>query len=236
MTDTIKLFSDNSTDCTVVLVGVSQSVEELVEAHQSVARSVDFVHVEPMGTEELAQIIETGFQKAGLKFEDGLDSRIGQLSQGYPHYTHLLGLCAGLSAAMRRSDMVTFGDLSNAINEALQRTAESIRLEYERATESTQPNSLYREVLLACALVSKDDSGRFMQRWVQDPLERILDRQINSARYQRHMSALRSQERGPALIRTGRPQRYRWRFADPQLVPFVKMKGIEDGWVEGSTT
>ena len=43
MTDVIKLFSDNQTDCTIVLVGVGQSIEELVAAHQSISRNLDFV-------------------------------------------------------------------------------------------------------------------------------------------------------------------------------------------------
>ena len=232
MTDTIKMFSDNSTHCTLVLVGVSQSVEELIDAHQSIARNLDFVHVEPMGTEELAQIIENGFGKVGLEFEKGLDYRIGQLSQGYPHYTHLLGLWAGLSAITRGSDLVAFRDLGNAINQVLQRTAESIRLEYDRATDSSQPNNIYKEVLLACALVSKDDRGRFIHGWVQHPLETVLGQQINPVRCQRHMSAFLSRERGPTLIRTGKPRRYWWRFVNPQLIPYVILKGIEDGWVD----
>ena len=231
MTDIIKMFSDYSTSCSLILVGVSQSAEELIDAHQSITRNLDFVHVEPMGTEQLAQIIENGFGKVGLEFESGLDSRIGELSQGYPHYTHLLGLWAGISAANRESDVVTFHDLSKAINQALQRTAESIRLEYDRATESSQPNNIYREVLLSCALVSKDDRGRFMHSWVQHPLERVLGQQINPVRCQRHMSAFLSPERGPTLIRTGKPRRYWWRFANPQLIPYVILKGIEDGWV-----
>ena len=235
MTDTIKMFSDNSTGCTLVLVGVSQSVEELIDAHQSIARNLDFVHVEPMGTEELAKIVRNGFGKAGLDFEAGLDFRIGQLSQGYPHYTHLLGLLAGLSAVSRDSDVVTFQDLRKATNEALQRAAESIRLEYDSATDSTQPNNLYKEVLLACALVSKDDRGRFTLSWVGAPLQKLLDRPIKPVGYQRHLSAFCLPERGPTLIKTGRPKNYRWRFANPQLIPFVILKGIEDGLVEDNT-
>ena len=225
MTDTIKMFSDYSTPCSLVLVGVSQSVEELVDAHQSIARNLDFVHVEPMGTEQLAKIIESGLGKVGLDFERGLDYRIGELSQGYPHYTHLLGLCAGISAASRGSEVVTFRDLNKAINQALQRTAESIRLEFDRATESSQPNNIYKEVLLSCALVSKDDRGRFMHSWVQHPLERILGQQISPVRCQRHLSAFLSPERGPTLIRTGKPGRYWWRFANPQLIPLRHSQG-----------
>ena len=39
MTDTIKLFSDSGTRSSVVLVGVGQSIEELVSAHQSISRN-----------------------------------------------------------------------------------------------------------------------------------------------------------------------------------------------------
>ena len=48
MTDTIKLFSDTDTDCSIVLVGVGQSIEQLITAHESISRNIDYVPVYPL--------------------------------------------------------------------------------------------------------------------------------------------------------------------------------------------
>ena len=231
MTDTIKLFSDSDTRSSVVLVGVGQSIEDLVSSHQSISRNLDYVSVDPMGPEELAAIIRNGFASANLQFEDGLDFKIAQLSQGYPHYTHLLGLWAGRNAAGRGSDQVISADLKAAIPDSIQNTAGSTRMEYHQATDSNQPNNLFKQVLLACALSDKDIRGRFPLAAVREPLQKILGRSIAPVSYQRHMASFCDQDHGPALVKTGRRRNYRWHFANPQMVPFVRLQGIHGGLI-----
>ena len=231
MTDTLKLFSDSGTRCSVVLVGVGQSIEELVSAHGSISRNMDYVHVEPMTNEELAAIIQRGFPQANLGFENGLDYKIAQLSQGYPHYTHLLGLWSGRMAAKRGSLMVEMEDLNGAIPASITDQTGSIRLEYERATDSTRPNNLFKEVLLACAMADKDTRGRFTFKAVGQPLHRILGRPVKPTSYQRHLAAFCEEDHGPTLIKTGRRRNYRWYFANPQLIPYVHLQGINDGYI-----
>ena len=233
MTDTIKLFSDSSTPCSIVLVGVGQSIEHLIAAHESVSRNVDYVPVDPLEPTELAQIIQKGMHTANMTFEGGLDAKIAQLSQGYPHYTHLLGQWAGRRAVERGSQHVDFEDLKRAIPSSIENAAGGIRVEYDRATDSTQPRNLFKEVLLACALADKDVRGRFTSKALHEPLQRILHpRKIALSSYQRHLALFCEPEHGSVLIKTGRRKNYRWHFANPQLVPFVYLQGIHEGMIE----
>ena len=231
MADAIKLFSDNETRCTIMLVGVGGSIEGLIASHESISRNVDYVLVDLMTAHELAGIIRRGFASARLDFEPGLDFRIAQMSQGYPHYTHLLGLWSGVHALRRGGDTVNGEDLSMAIPDSIRNAAGGIRLEYDRATDSTQPNNLFKEVLLACAMADKDVRGRFSLSAAREPLQEILGRPIKPVSYQRHLAAFCEADRGPVLIRTGRRRNYRWQFANPQLVPFVRLQGINDGFI-----
>ena len=232
MTDTIKLFSDTNTPCSIILVGVGQSIEELVSAHLSISRNLDYVRVEPMTLGELVEIIQKGFSVANMQYREGLDFRIAHLSQGYPHYTHLLGLWSGRKAVDRGSSVVDWGDLSQAIPDSIENAMGSIRLEYEKATDSPQPNNLFKQVLLACAMADKDIRGRFRLADVRGPLQSILDRNINPVSYQRHLSVFCDDDRGPALIKTGRRRNYLWHFANPQLIPFVQLQGINDNFIQ----
>ena len=70
-----------------------------MDAHLSISRNLDYVHVEPMTLGELVEIIQQGFSKVNMQYSLRLDSRIAHLSQGYPHYTHLLGLWSGRKAS-----------------------------------------------------------------------------------------------------------------------------------------
>ena len=93
-------------------------------------------------------------------------------------------------------------------------------MEYERATDSSQPNNLFKQVLLACAMADKDVRGRFRLADVRGPLQSILHRNINPVSYQRHLSAFCDDDRGPTLIKTGRRRNYRWHFSNPQAYTF----------------
>ena len=235
MTDTIKLFSDNVTPCTIVLVGVGQSIEQLIVAHESISRNMDYLAVDPLIPGELAQILQRGMPAAGMTFDQGLDYKIAHLSQGYPHYTHLLALWSGSVAIDHGRRHVSLGDLELAINASLDHVAGGIRVEYDKATDSTQPNNLFKQVLLACALAEKDARGRFSLSAVYEPLQNIVrPRTVGRSSFQRHLALFCEPDHGQVLVKSGRRKNYRWHFANPQLIPFVCLRGIEEGLIDGS--
>ncbi len=230
MADTIKLFSDTDVQGTIILVGVAASIGELISEHQSIARNIAQIIVEPMNNAELAEIIQKGYSKSGLSFEAGVDYKVAALSQGYPHYTHLLGLWAGRKAIEANREEVTHADLEQAIPAALQNAAGGIRQDYENAVVSSQPDNLFRDVLLACAIADKDSLGRFGIKALREPLRKILNSpNIRTVAYQGHLAKFCETKRGAVLKRSGNRHNYRWQFTNPQLVPYVRLDGIKRG-------
>src|SRR5205085_2749627 len=129
LADTIKLLADTNTDATVVVVGVADSLADLISGHESIARNIAPVQVSPMPVPELAEIIQKGFRFAYLQYEPGVDVRIAQLSQGYPHYTHLLGLWAGRSAIDTGYASVNLNHLDTAVDLALDNASGAVEQE-----------------------------------------------------------------------------------------------------------
>ncbi|MGD0351915.1 MAG: AAA family ATPase [Dehalococcoidia bacterium] len=229
MADTIKLFSDTNTKSTLIIVGVAESISELFSEHQSITRNIDEIHVEPMNITELSEIIQKGYKLAELKYQKNIDVLIAGLSQGYPHYTHLLGLWAGRHAVEEDRTEVTTADLDRAINDALQNVTGSVKQEYEKAIDSAYPNALFKDVLLACALAPKDSVGKFSLADVKEPLSRITGHDYQTSAYQAHLAKFCEPKRGPVLKRTGERRNYRWKFINPHLIAYVQLAGIEDG-------
>ena len=232
MADTIKLFSDTNVKSTLVLVGVAESVGELISEHQSIARNTAQIKVEPMSVDELSEIVRKGFQRSGLGFGEQVDVRIAHLSQGYPHYTHLLGLWAGRRAIERHSDEVCGVDLEAAIPDALKNATGGVQQEYEGAVQSSRAHTLYKEVLLACALAAKDSLGRFSASNVRQPLRAITGHEYSIGAYQSHLAKFCEPQRGPVLKKTGSRRNYRWQFVNPQLIPYVLLEGRRTGRVQ----
>ena len=234
MADTIKFFSDHMVSSKLFLVGVGQSLSDLLHEHLSISRNIAQIPVGPMPVSELSEIVSRGYEGVGLGFDPGLDEEVARLSQGYPHYAHLLGLWAGRRVADSGGRVVTYQDLYGAIPDAIMNTEGGLGEQYERAVDSTHPSALFKKVLLACALAHKDSLGRFPVRAVREPLRVVTGQRYGASAYQAHLSRFCEPERGPVLECSGVRRNYRWRFLNPQLIPYVILRGISDGVIGSS--
>ena len=85
----------------------------------------------------------------------------------------------------------------------LEKSEESIQEDYAKAVHSNRSDSLYRHVLLACALADTDDRGNFAPLSVCKPLTKVLGREkeVEIAAFQQHLKNFITDERGKILIR-----------------------------------
>lgn len=230
LADTIKTMSDHAVDTTLLLVGVADSVESLIAEHQSIERALVQVRMPRMSPPELYEIIDKGLAAAGMSIDARARSKIAALSQGLPHYTHLLSLYASQRAASTGRLEITVEDVRTAIDAALARAQHSIISSYHKATNSPREN-LYPQVLLSCALAQPDSLGYFAAIDVRTPLSGIMGRPYDIPAFSQHLNAFCEESRGPILQRTGTSRRYRFRFENPLMQPFVVMDGIRKGLI-----
>jgi hypothetical protein len=155
------------------------------------------------------------------------------LSQGYPHYTHLLGLWSGRNAIRNNRTNVTSDDLAKAIPSALQNATGGVQQEYERAVATTQPGALFEDILLACAIAPRDSVGRFSAVAIRQPLQKITGTWYDTGAFQSHLAKFCLPVRGPVLRRSGERRNYKWQFVNPQLIPYVKLYGVSMGRISG---
>jgi hypothetical protein len=180
-----------------------------------------------MTRDELAVILVTGCARAGLVPRQDAINEITGLSEGLPHYTHLLGLHAGQSAVQDDRTEVTLQEVQSAIPKAVAR--HTILSDYQQATRSARKDALFSEVLLACALAPKNPLGFFTSGAIRDPLEVIAGRRIEIPAFSNHLSQFLEPERGAVLQREGSSRRYFYRFSDPIFQPYVVLNGLSDG-------
>lgn len=234
MANTIKYLSDYSVNCTVVLVGVAENIGELVGEHESIPRSLEQIPMPRMSPAELKEILEKITPRLGMKIEGNALWKIVNLSRGLPSYVHALGLYSVQYAITRKSLTIVEADVDRAIKRVLEKSEESVRDQYLKAVHSNRSDSLYREVLLACALAETDDRGTFAPLAVCEPLTGILkrDKPVEIAAFQQHLQKFITAERGEVLVRRGRERNFRYRFRDPMMQPYVIMRGIDQGFVD----
>jgi hypothetical protein len=229
-TDTVKALSDYAVDSTVVLVGVSDTVDHLIQDHASIVRAVVQIFLPRMDEKELREILENAEKVLKIKFDNSAAKMIVKMSQGLPHYTHLIGLHATRSAADRLSRLIEVSDVHNSFEKAITQAVQSIREKYLISIRSAHKDALYGKVILACAAARKDELGYFHPADTLDPLTSILKREkVIIATFQKHMNEFCEKPRGPVLERSGTPRAYKYRFHDPMMPPYVFMTAIASG-------
>lgn len=226
LADTIKSLSDHSVPSTLVLVGVADSVGDLIGEHASIVRNLVQIEMPRMSLAELREIIAKGCKHSELTAASSAVSEIASLSEGLPHYTHLLSLHAAQRVVMDDRTEITKDDVTAAVPSAVSK--HTLQSDYLKAVRSPRPVHLFREVLLACAFAAKNQLGYFAPGAVRDPLEIIAGRRLEIPAFSRHLKEFLGEEHAYVLQRDGLPRKYFYRFSDPIMQPYVILNGLSE--------
>jgi len=224
MAETIKVLSDHAVRVTIVLVGVADNIDELLGEHESVGRNIVQIQMPRMQPSQLEQILRKGEQRLGVSFTGDTVATITSLSQGFPSYTHLLGLHSVKEAATDGTRIIESAHAERAIAKAVELADHSIRDAYRKGINSPRKYNLYADVILACALAERDEFGFFQAATIRDPFRKITGKPYEIASFIQHLANLTEKSRGPVLRRSGEKRRYKFRFDNPLMEPFVRMR------------
>lgn len=231
MADMLKHLSNNPGKVTIIIVGVGDTLLDLFGKHESIVRCCEQIKMPRMSDSECREIIEERIPRIGFTIDRQVTERIIKLSQGLPGYVHLLGQLVLKNAIDNRRTVIDNSDLKVALSQALAKADHKARSDYYKAISSSAADNKYKEVLLACALAESNEMGYFYAGSIRDPYSKIRGKPMDIPNYSTNLSNLCSDERGPALIKTGKPKRYQYRFANPLVQPLAIMIGADEGLI-----
>jgi type II secretory pathway predicted ATPase ExeA len=158
LAEAIKNLSDTAAPVTFLILGVAQSLDDLLGRHPSIQRTVVGLHLAPMAPEEIRRMILAGAAAARIAFDDDVIAAVIRFARGMPYYAHLLCLYAGRAAAARGSADVTAADLTVAVNEVLMKQEPELGRSYAALTAADPAAA---DLLFAAATADADAHGRF---------------------------------------------------------------------------
>jgi len=139
----IKFLADHTTDygnLKLVIIGIATTAEALLTDDDSVIRRTVQIPVPRMPIGELKEILHKGGRLLRLEFDDEAAFAIGNSSDGFPYFTHLLGLHASRRALESGERTVTVGIVRRAIVDAIGEVQATIRSAVTRAEERGAPD------------------------------------------------------------------------------------------------
>lgn len=88
--DFVKQLGDQSIPIQIIFCGIGSSVTDLFEAHNSSVRYLHTIKVERLDYEARWAIIDNAANAIGVKVPEPMRTRIAIISDGFPHYIHLV--------------------------------------------------------------------------------------------------------------------------------------------------
>ena len=229
MSETLKQLSNSPTLCTLILVGVADSVTDIIAEHQSISRALVQIRMPRMYRDELKEIVTSRLRATPLSITDDALWRISHLSSGLPFYSHALGQASALNAIRQRKTQINEEMVISSINDCFEELDQTLIDSYVKAVVETRKGNIFKHVLAACALAEQDELGRFSAASLEAPLSEILGKEMKGPAFSFHLNELCLEERGAILAKTGSRSHYRFRFVQPIIQPFITMKSLSSG-------
>lgn len=231
--DLIKNMSDYSIPSTIILIGVGQSIDDLISEHASVTRALKQIHMPRMSSKEIESIISIGLDKMGMEIENNSKKQITLMAQGLPYYAHLLGLHSTRNAIEQSSFTINSEHIKNAINTAIDDSQQSIKSDYQKAILSARKENIFSDVLLSAAMAAnKGDEGDFSAQDICHILSKIKSKNYEISTFAKHLNEFSDKKRCNILSKSGELRRYRYKFTDPLMQPYVIMRGLIDDKID----
>ena len=227
LAELIKNLTDSSIPVTLFIVGVAESLDQLLGKHPSIQRSLVAVHLPLMSDKEIDRIIVAGSESAGVGFSDEVRDLIVMLAKGLPYYAQLLALHAARSAVSRGATQVGNNDLAYAVARCVQEAERGIVEAYNKALGPDRKAS-FADVLYVAAQCRSDDYGTFHPGDMAQVPVRVDGEPLPLLSLQYPLSRLSDDERGGVLQRIVEPGGFRYRFRNQMMRQYVLMRQAKD--------
>lgn len=204
--DFIKQAGDQSLPIRLIFCGIGSALGDLLDAHHSCYRYITAIVLERLGFHPRLEIIARAIHAFGLQVEDTSAYRIAMISDGFPHYVHLITEKLLWEAFQDVAEINTTQPrhYTTAVRTAVMDIEPHLKAMYEKA--SLKYKSDYESVLWAVADHHElkrrstdiyNSYSRIMRSMGEDPLPRdTFNQRMNSLKRPNHASILTANRQG----------------------------------------
>ena len=149
-TNFLKQISDQHVSATFIICGIGESVDALMDAHASVDRYFHTEGLSQLPWEARFEIVESTAETLGIKIDKNTVIRIARISDGFPHYIHLISEKLFWRVFEAKNGGVVTPELfGTAMQDAAEALDVKLKKPYEDATQKYRND--YENVLWAAA-------------------------------------------------------------------------------------
>lgn len=221
-----KSIADDRINIKLIFCGIGESIDQLFAAHESAPRYFHTVKLDRLPWEARFEILDFAAGELGLSIDESTKYRVAQISDGFPHYIHLLCEKLFWLIFLKSKNGVMYPALfETAMGEALESIEPFLKKPYEVATRKYTDD--YEGILWAVADTHQlqrpsseifQSYERIMKGLRREPLTRDkFNNRINRLKRTEHSSIL-------SATRSG------WyEFTEKMLRGFARLRAMHAG-------
>lgn len=218
--------SEGAPDIKCVVIGIAEDAGRLLGESRSYLRRTTEIGVPRMPDDEIRAILARGFRSLlKIDIDEAILDDFVFYSDGFPYFAHLLGLHVARSVVKAEQKSVSATMLEPALERAAMAVSSTyegrIRTAYE-AGGDVQPRKQILRLLANSA----------QRSWSSADVQALWDEHVGIrdqyAFMHTALGQLAGDKGGNVLVRSGSRKKYRYRFEDPHMRPYLRI-------VEGAT-
>ncbi|UTW55867.1 AAA family ATPase [Kordiimonas sp. SCSIO 12610] len=222
LAETLKNFSDRAVRVSIIIVGVADTLGEMLGAHESIRRNIVGLPMRLLSSPEFDELLDIGEAATRVEFPAGVRARLSNLSRQVPYFTRLLCLHAGQSALSHERWNVTNVDVDYAKEQALFDTKPLLSRYHRRLIEDAD-NAVLKSFLISIARVKTNDKGDFTVAEVLDEYQKLTGTVVSKLSVGSRLSLLAKEEIA-FVTKFERDHKLFYRLTDPLTGFYLRLR------------
>jgi hypothetical protein len=227
--EVIKQVSDQNLNVRFIFCGIGNSLENLIGVHLSTGRYLSPIHLERLTHDARWEIINAAANALGVKVSHGHLVRIGQISDGFPSYIHLIGeqLFWSMFDDEDLVDVCTQKHFESGVSQAVAEAETTLKMIYDNAVQKYLDD--YEEVLWAVAdhqLLRRQTTDIYEKSYLRIMAERYPRQPLVKHNFSLRLNALKSARHGQIIVGTGAGW---YEFRENIVRGYVRLRAEKEG-------
>lgn len=204
--DLIKQVSDQRVNVRFILCGIGTSLEELIGVHLSTGRYLSPVELDRLTHDARWEIVTSAASALGVTISYPQCIRIGQISDGFPSYVHLIAeqILWSMYDDLASTGHCTQAQFDEGVRRAVAEAETTLKIIYAKATQKYSDD--YEEVLWAIAddsLLRRQTTDIYEKSYLRIMSERPHRKKLSKPQFSGRLNNLKAAPHGAIIVGKG---------------------------------
>lgn len=226
--DLIKQVSERA-NIRFIICGIGSSLEKLIGTHLSAERYLSPIPLERLTHDARWEIIQSAAKAVGVEIAYPYQIRIGQISDGFPSYIHLMTekILWNMFDDPKPVGTCSREHFRAGVHEAVEETVTTSKSIYDKATQKHSDD--YQEVLWALAddhVLRRQTTAVYEQSYQRIMSERPGRKKLTKEQFSGRLNNLKTSSHGEIIVGTGAGW---YEFRENIVRGYVRLRAENEG-------